>query len=92
MGLVWWAYHLPLILLGWYGSVSGLAAFTVAIAGFTLFVGVLTDRARAVWPSMLAHGAWNALVATSFAALGGSGQVPAFAGSPELGEFGGLPR
>ncbi|MGB9373650.1 MAG: CPBP family glutamic-type intramembrane protease, partial [Jiangellales bacterium] len=81
----------PLILLGWYGSLAGLAAFTVAIAGFTLFVGVLTDRSSSLWPSVVAHGAWNGLVATSFAATEGVDRVPAFSGSDALlGEFGWL--
>jgi membrane protease YdiL (CAAX protease family) len=88
---VWWAYHVPLILLGWYGSVSGLLAFTVAIAGFTLFVGAITDRAKSIWPSVVAHGAWNALVATSFAVTTGEVKLPAFSGSSSLmGEFGWL--
>jgi membrane protease YdiL (CAAX protease family) len=91
VGTIWWAYHVPLILLGWYGDVSGLAAFTVAIAGFTLFVGVLTDRSRSLWPSLMAHGAWNGLVATSFAVTEGTESVPAFSGSDALlGEFGWL--
>ncbi len=91
VGVIWWIYHVPLILLGWYGSIAGLAAFTVAIAGFTLFVGVLTDRSRSLWPSVIAHGAWNGLVATSFAATEGDERVPAFAGSDALlGEFGWL--
>ena len=54
VGIVWWLYHLPLILFGWYGTRGGIPAFTVAIAGFTLFVGVLTDRSRALWPSVVA--------------------------------------
>ncbi|MGB5951996.1 MAG: type II CAAX endopeptidase family protein [Ornithinimicrobium sp.] len=91
VGGIWWVYHLPLILLGWYGSLAGLPAFTVAIAGFTLFVGVLTDRSKSLWPSVIGHGAWNALVATSFAANEGIEQVPAFTGSDALlGEFGWL--
>lgn len=91
VGLVWWVYHVPLILLGWYGNLAGLPAFTVAIAGFTLFVGVLTDRSRSLWPSVVAHGAWNGLVATNFAAIEGTDRVPAFAGSDALlGEFGWL--
>ena len=78
---VWWVYHVPVILLGWYGSLSGLPAFTVAILGFGAFVGVITDRSHAIWPSVVAHGSWNALVATSFGA--------AFAGEAALlGEFG----
>jgi membrane protease YdiL (CAAX protease family) len=48
VGTVWWTYHVPFVFFGWYGSISGLPASTVAIAGFTLFVGVLTDRSRSV--------------------------------------------
>ncbi|BDZ41440.1 hypothetical protein GCM10025865_07390 [Paraoerskovia sediminicola] len=89
--VVWWLYHLPAILLGWYGSIDGLLAFTVAVAGISLFLGVLTDRSRSLWPSVVAHGAWNALVATSFAVTEDTGTVPAFAGSSALlGEFGWL--
>lgn len=91
VGVIWWLYHLPLILLGWYGDTGGLPAFTLAIVGFTLFVGVLTDRSKSLWPSVVAHGAWNGLVATSFAATEGSESVPAFSGSDALlGEFGWL--
>ena len=91
VGVIWWIYHVPLVLFGWYGSLAGLPAFTVAIAGFTLFVGVLTDRSKSLWPSVVAHGTWNGLVATSFAATVGGDSVPAFAGSEELmGEFGWL--
>jgi membrane protease YdiL (CAAX protease family) len=92
IGVIWWLYHLPLILLGWYGTLGGLLAFTVAIAGFTLFVGVLTDRSASLWPSVMAHGSWNALVATGFAAMqpGGAG-MQAFTGSTAwIGEFGWL--
>lgn len=90
IGAVWWTYHAPLIIFGWYGSLPGLPAFTVAIAGLTLFIGVLTDRSRAVWPSVIAHGAWNALVATGFA-VGGNASLVVFAGSTLwVGEFGWL--
>jgi membrane protease YdiL (CAAX protease family) len=90
LGAVWWTYHAPLVLLGWYGSLAGLPAFTVALAGITLFTGVLTDRSRAVWPSVIAHGAWNALVATGFAVAGNASLV-VFTGSTFwVGEFGWL--
>ncbi|WP_029252355.1 CPBP family intramembrane glutamic endopeptidase [Paraoerskovia marina] len=89
--VIWWAYHVPLILLGWYGDAGHLPAFTVAIVGITLFIGVITDRSRSLWPSVVAHGAWNGLVATSFAVTEGDESIPAFAGSDELmGEFGWL--
>ena len=91
LGAIWWMYHVPLIILGWYGEVAHLPAFTVAIVGITLFLGVITDRSRSLWPSVMTQGAWNGLVATSFAATKGIERVPAFAGSDELmGEFGWL--
>jgi hypothetical protein len=65
---IWWLYHLPAVLLWGYGFVGGLPAFTVAITGFILFVGGLTDRSRAIWPSVLAHGAWNGIVAKAYLA------------------------
>ena len=87
--VVWWMYHVPLILLGWYGSLAGLPAFTVAVAGISLFMGVVTDRSGSLWPSVLAHGAWNGLVATNFAAT--NPETPAFSGDDALlGEFGWL--
>ncbi|GAA4397863.1 hypothetical protein GCM10023168_03280 [Fodinibacter luteus] len=91
MFVVWWLYHVPLVILGWYGSLAGLPAFTVAVAGIVLFLGVITDRSRSLWPSVVTHGAWNGLVATSFAATEGVERVPAFSGSEALlGEFGWL--
>jgi membrane protease YdiL (CAAX protease family) len=87
--VVWWAYHAPLVFLGVYGSLGGLPAFTVAVAGFVLFVGVLTDRSASVWPSVLTHGAWNAMVIKHFSATGSEGSHETFTGSSSLlGEFG----
>ena len=89
VGIVWWLYHVPFVFFGWYGSVGGLPAFTVGLAGFTLFAGVLTDRSKSVWPSVTAHAAWNALIATSFSVEIGGVDVPAFTGNDALlGEFG----
>jgi cbb3-type cytochrome oxidase subunit 1 len=42
-----------------------------------------------VRPSLVAHGAWNALVATSFAVTSGTTKTAAFTGNDALlGEFG----
>lgn len=87
MVLVWFGYHVPVVLIGLYGSVAGLPAFFVAIVGFVLFVGVLTERSSSIWPSVLAHGVWNGSVAVSFA--GPFLDPPLFTGSAALlGEFG----
>ncbi|HET6474898.1 MAG TPA: CPBP family intramembrane glutamic endopeptidase [Thermoleophilia bacterium] len=92
IAVIWWVYHVPLILLGWYGTRSGILAFTVAIVGITLLLGVITDRSRSVWPSILTHGVWNALVATGFAVTTASGdKLEAFTGGTTwVGEFGWL--
>jgi membrane protease YdiL (CAAX protease family) len=68
IGVIRWLYHVPMILFGWNGSFSGVPAFTGSIIGATLFVGVLTDRSRSLWPAVITHGAWNGLMETSFAA------------------------
>jgi membrane protease YdiL (CAAX protease family) len=90
MFVAWWLYHAPLVLLGWYGFQSGLPAFTIGLAGSVLFVGVLTDRSRSIWPSVLAHGSWNGLVAAYFSTTGAVADG-VFGGSRTLlGEFGWL--
>lgn len=84
LSVIWLVYHVPGILVGWYGDLAHLPAFALSLTGLTIFMGVITDRSRAVWPSVIAHGTWNALVAESFAT-----SAPAFDGnSTLLGEFG----
>lgn len=78
---IWWLYHLPAVLWWGYGFTGGLAAFSVAIVGFILFVGVLTERSRGIWPSVLAHGTWNGVVATAFAASLSGGAIPVCSGN-----------
>jgi membrane protease YdiL (CAAX protease family) len=86
----WWIYHAPLTIAGWYGFIGGLPLFTVGLLGFVLFVGVLTDRSRSLWPSVLVHGSWNGLVATYFSATRAV-EDGVFSGSRYLlGEFGAL--
>jgi membrane protease YdiL (CAAX protease family) len=67
---IWWIYHAVLVFVGWYGFIGGIPAFTVGLIGFVLFVGVLTERTRSVWPSVLTHGSWNGLVASYFSSSG----------------------
>jgi membrane protease YdiL (CAAX protease family) len=87
---IWWIYHAGLIFAGWYGFNGGIPAFSVALLGFVLFVGVLTERSRSVWPSVLAHGSWNGLVQSYFSSSGAEADR-VFTGSRYLlGEFGWL--
>jgi hypothetical protein len=34
---------------------GGIPAFTVGLLGFVLFVAVLSERSRSIWPSVLAR-------------------------------------
>jgi membrane protease YdiL (CAAX protease family) len=86
--VVWWIYHAPMVFVGWYGFGKGLYAFTVGLIGLVLFAGVVTDRSRSVWPSTIAHGSWNAFVASYFSTTGET-HDGLFSGTRiELGEFG----
>lgn len=86
---IWWLYHLPAVLWWGYGYTGGLVAFTVAITGFILFVGVLTERSRGIWASVLAHGAWNGIVATAYFASLSGGAIPTCSGN-DCPEFSGV--
>ena len=52
-------------------------ALIVAITGFILFVIGLTDRSRAMLPSVLAYGAWDGMVATGYDTSSSGEAIPA---------------
>jgi membrane protease YdiL (CAAX protease family) len=62
----------------------------VGLLGSVLFVGVLTERSRSIWPSVVAHGSWNGLVQPYFSSSGAV-EDRVFTGDRYLlGEFGWL--
>ena len=69
-GLIWAAWHLPLILTGAYASgpsplvSAGLFIFTVI--GIALVAGVLRLRSGSVWPAIVLHAAWNSIIQNPF--------------------------
>jgi uncharacterized protein len=79
-GLIWSAWHLPLVVSGLYtaGTDPLLSAcfFTVSVTAFSYLLAALRLRSGSVWPAIVAHGAWNALIRATFdpfAATPGSG-------------------
>jgi membrane protease YdiL (CAAX protease family) len=60
----------PLISLAGTGSLVVSRRSRWGLLGFVLFVGVLTERSRSVWSSVLAHGSWNGLVQSHFSSSG----------------------
>lgn len=68
VAIIWLLYHVPVIFApGLYSNPdipvwASLVFFTVAIFGFSFFVGVLWEKHHDVWAPTFAHGMWNYLV------------------------------
>ncbi len=62
-GVIWSAWHFPLILRGYdYGhaqALIGCAALTVSAILFSIIFGWLVERTGSIWSSSLAHAATN---------------------------------
>jgi membrane protease YdiL (CAAX protease family) len=65
-GLIWGAWHLPLILTGQYASspMPALSAilFLINVAAFAYLAAKLRLESGSVWPAVLVHGSWNTLI------------------------------
>jgi len=63
LGLVWFLYHLPLLLLTDYGKsahpVYGNAMFLASVVGLSLFLGWVRRAGGSVWPCALLHASHN---------------------------------
>jgi membrane protease YdiL (CAAX protease family) len=69
-GLIWAAWHLPLILSGQYASgphpVLSAGIFVVDVIGIALVIGTLRLRSGSVWPAIVLHAAWNSIIQGPF--------------------------
>jgi membrane protease YdiL (CAAX protease family) len=69
-GLIWAAWHLPLILSGLYAAgpnpALSAAVFVVDVVGIAFVIGVLRLRSGSVWPAAFLHGEWNAIIQGPF--------------------------
>lgn len=76
-GLIWAAWHLPLILSGQYASgpnpALSAAMFVVTVVGGAYAIAVVRLRSGSVWPAAVAHGAWNAIQGAFHSASTGPG-------------------
>ncbi len=68
MGLIWGAWHWPIIALGYnFGQDypgapwTGMLVFTWFTFGMGTILGWLTLRGRSVWPAVIGHGALNGI-------------------------------
>lgn len=71
-GLIWSAYHIPLILTGAYSAASGpsvalsVVMFTIIATSFSYLLAWLRLDSGIIWPSFVAHATSNALTQTAF--------------------------
>lgn len=69
-GLIWGVWHLPLLLSGLYyaGPNIYLSAllFMVAVTVLSWFYAQLRLVTGSIWPAILLHGAWNAIIHNIF--------------------------
>lgn len=69
-GIIWGAWHMPLILSGQYASsaqpaLSALLFGVTIVSGATL-IGTLRLHTGSLWPAVLAHAAWNSVIQGPF--------------------------
>jgi len=91
-GLIWAAFHLPLILSGQYAAGAHPRISALVFVGTVVAGGYITAYVRlqsgSVWPAVLFHGAWNAIIQGAFdpstvgkpLAVGESGYIVAAVG------------
>ena len=69
-GLIWGVWHLPLILSGQYasGGKPALSAtiFLINIVAFAFLSARLRLGSGSVWPAVVLHASWNAIIQTVF--------------------------
>ena len=95
-GLIWGVWHWPVIAMGyeygfnyWGAPVVGPLLFLVFTVSLAILFGWLVIRAGSVWPSVIAHGAINAIAGLGLVAMIGKPNM--LLGPAPNGLLGGLP-
>jgi membrane protease YdiL (CAAX protease family) len=69
-GLIWALWHVPLIISGLYDAVphtiSSITIFLVDITAMGYIFAWLRISSGSIWPCILAHGVWNAVILGPF--------------------------
>jgi membrane protease YdiL (CAAX protease family) len=65
LGLIWWAFHLPLLLAGYnypqHPMLGAFVLFPATLVAASFFLGWLSLRSGSFWPAAVAHGAVNSI-------------------------------
>ena len=69
-GLIWTAWHAPLILTGQYAAgphaLLAVLGFALLAVGLHLLWSAWKQRTGSLWPAVIGHSAWNAVIGHSF--------------------------
>lgn len=69
-GLVWAAWHLPLILSGQYAAgpnrALSAAVFGLTVVGIAFVLAWMRLTTGSIWPAIALHGVWNAVIQGAF--------------------------
>ena len=69
-GLIWASWHVPMIVSGQYAAGPMPFLSAILFVGSIVSAGYVIARVRlesgSVWPAILLHGSWNALIQGSF--------------------------
>jgi membrane protease YdiL (CAAX protease family) len=79
-GLIWAAWHAPLIITGLYvvnhggSTVVGLAGFAMTTISAAFVIARVRLETGSIWPAIVLHAAWNSVIQSAFdPATSGSG-------------------
>jgi len=69
-GLIWGLWHLPLIVGGLYAAgpspLLSALIFLAAVTSFGVVIGRMRLATGSIWPAVVLHGSWNALIQGPF--------------------------
>jgi len=69
-GILWALWHVPIILSGQYAAGShprlSAALFVIGVIAEAYLIAFLRLRSGSIWPAVLMHGAWNAIIQGAF--------------------------
>ncbi|MFG1924681.1 type II CAAX prenyl endopeptidase Rce1 family protein [Cryptosporangium sp. NPDC048952] len=89
--IVWWLFHVPLILAGLYASGPSAPFAALVFGGSVLALGAVAGWSRldtgSVWPAVLLHATWNAVIQGAFD-VATAGEGPRAAHDVWVGESG----
>jgi membrane protease YdiL (CAAX protease family) len=78
-GMIWALWHVPLILTGQYAAgenrVLSAVVFVAGVSAMGCAIGFLRLTSGSIWPAVLLHGTWNAVIQGAFDASSKGGRT-----------------